>query len=84
MKANISEPRERVVTITMKESEAQSLLIVCAHIGGMPKTSRRDHFTSLTKVLKAAGIKVPAGDDNGTLDEGSIFFHDIERFNHAD
>ena len=59
------------VTITMSEDEAQSILIVCENVGGMPELSRRGHFDNLKRALTSAGVKLPR-ESHANL--GSIMF----------
>ncbi len=58
VKANISPPRERVVTITMKESEAETLRIIFQRIGGDDTKSRRSDIDAIEHALENAGIKL--------------------------
>ncbi len=64
-----------VVTIEMSEDEAESLLIICDHIGG-GQASRRVHFDHLSKELRLAGIKKPIV--TGTREVGAIYFEGRE------
>ena len=73
VKVNISPPRERVVTITIKESEAETLRIVCQYIGGDDETSRRKFFQELDFLLEKKEVNLPDHDEV-RANSGEIFF----------
>ncbi len=82
VKVNVSPPRERVVTITLKESEAETLRAVCQHVGGHDELSRRKTIDDLDFALVSAGVALPlvvcVEPDSG------IIFVDRDEEEHAD
>ena len=74
VKVNVSPPRERVVTITMKESEAETLRIIFQRIGGHDVKSRRSDIDAIEHSLENAGVKLlPRTCLDGSGDRGMIF-----------
>lgn len=75
MKVTITTPPvEKIVTVEMSEAEAQTLRIICGHIGGDPNNSRRKHIDALYRALSHAGILC----DYDSYPTGSIYFKDEE------
>ena len=81
VKVNVSPPRERVVTITLKESEAETLRVVCQHVGGSDERSRRETINNLDFALVSAGVALPLV---GCVEPGAgIMFVDRDEEEHA-
>lgn len=67
-------PTTRIVVLEMTEDEAETLMLVCANVGGDQQKSRRRDTNSISKVLGKLGIKRATGKTAQITSENSIYF----------